>query len=227
MYTAPEYFTKEEVAQIHQHAKTVPLDMGRTGNRQEDPDRPPENEEELGIHNEIRQSKVKWFTAPGPYQMPDNINEKIHAIVNQGMSECEWNFNLSWVENYQYTIYEHNPHLPTGDFYTWHTDHGGEIQFGQDGIPHHRKISMTIQLSDPLDYEGGKFQWLEPNPQYDRIKFGDKKLDIDSAIRTLPFSAQAIGSICLFPSWVYHQVTPVTRGTRISIVGWYNGPPWT
>ena len=225
MYTAPEYFTKEEVAQIHQHAKTVPLDMGRTGHGQEDPDSPPENEE-VGVNNEIRQSKVKWFTAPGPYQMPDNINEKIHAIVNQGMSECEWNFTLDFVENYQYTIYEHNPHLPTGDFYTWHTDHGGEIR-NDTGMPHHRKISMTIQLSDPLDYEGGKFQWLEPNPQFDKIKFGDKKFDLDKGIRTLPFSCQAIGSICLFPSWLYHQVTPVTRGRRVSIVGWYNGPPWT
>ena len=55
MYTAPEYFTKEEVAQIHQHAKTVPLDMGRTGHGQEDPDSPPENEE-VGVNNEIRQS---------------------------------------------------------------------------------------------------------------------------------------------------------------------------
>ena len=81
---------------------------------------------------------------------------------------------------------------------------------------------MTIQLSDPLDYEGGKFQWLEPNPQFDKIKFGDKRFDLDKGIRTLPFSCQPIGSICLFPSWLYHQVTPVTRGRRVSIVGWYN-----
>jgi len=227
MYTAPEFFTREEVAQIHQHAVTVPLDVGRTGNAlQDDPDAPPLDENHSADAG-IRQSKVKWFTSPGQYAMPDNIVHKINEIVHQGMEECGWNFTLSWVENFQYTIYEHNPDLPTGDYYTWHTDHGGETHIGQDGMPHHRKISMTIQLSDPLDYEGGKFQWLEPNPQFDRIKFGDKKLDIDSAIRTLPFSAQAIGSICLFPSWLYHQVTPVTRGTRVSIVGWYNGPPWT
>ena len=29
---------------------------------------------------------------------------------------------------------------------------------------------MTIQLTDPDEYEGGKFQWLEPNPQYDTMK---------------------------------------------------------
>jgi PKHD-type hydroxylase len=228
MFTAPEFFTREEVAQIHQHAKGIPLDLGRTGNGQmNDPDRAPDSVD-MSVAAEIRQSKVKWFLGQDPrYRMPDNIMEKINEIVAQGMDECGWNFNLSWIENFQYTIYDYEPDLPTGDFYTWHTDHGGESIMSMEGMPEHRKISMTIQLSDPLDYEGGKFQWLEPNPQFDKIKFGDKKLDIDKAVRTLPFSAQAIGSICLFPSWLYHQVTPVTRGTRVSIVGWYNGPAWT
>ena len=86
---------------------------------------------------------------------------------------------------------------------------------------------MTIQLTDPDEYEGGKFQWLEPNGQYDSMKRGSLNLNMDESIRTLPFSCQALGSMCLFPSFLYHQVTPVTRGTRVSIVGWYNGPPWT
>ena len=226
MYTAPEYFTREEVAQIHQHAVKVPLDVGRTGHGGGDPDGPPVDEEQSALDG-IRQSKVKWFTSPGEYQMPENIVQIIYNVVLQGMEECGWTFDLSWTENFQYTIYDYNPDLPTGDYYTWHTDHGGEVHVDPNGLSHHRKLSMTIQLSDPLDYEGGKFQWLEPNPQFDRIKFGDKQFDLDKGIRTLPFSAQAIGSICLFPSWLYHQVTPVTRGTRVSIVGWYNGPPWT
>ena len=227
MWTAPQWFTPDEVGQIHEHAVTVPLDQGRTGNGgMSDPDAP--QVEDAGINSPIRQSSVKWFTPE--YRMPQNIVDRINQACTQGMEECGWNFDLSFIENFQYTIYEHKPDMPTGDFYTWHTAHGGEIRYEDNGIPmppFHRKISMTIQLSDPNDYEGGKFQWLEPNPQFDTIKFGDKKLDIDKAVKTLPFSAQSLGSICLFPSFLHHQVTPVTRGTRISIVGWYNGPQWT
>ena len=72
MYTAPEYFTREEVHQIHEHALKVPLDVGRTGRGQADDPDAPVNEfdaQESGI----RQSKVKWFTAPGEYAMPENI----------------------------------------------------------------------------------------------------------------------------------------------------------
>ena len=31
------------------------------------------------------------------------------------------------------------------------------------------------------------------------------------------------GSIIIFPSFVYHQVTPVLRGLRQSLVGWISG----
>ena len=104
MYTAPEFFTREEVAQIHKHAVKVPLDTAKTGyGGMDDPDAPPIEENHSAISG-IRQSKVKWFTAPGEYAMPENIVSKINDIVHQGMQACDWNFTLSWVENFQYTI---------------------------------------------------------------------------------------------------------------------------
>ena len=33
-------------------------------------------------------------------------------------------------------------------------------------------------------------------------------------------------SVIVFPSHVYHQVTPVTKGTRYSLVGWNLGYPF-
>ena len=220
MWTAPEYFTKEEVHEINEFAKTIPLDEGRTGSRNNDPDAPPMDS--VYGQNVVRQSKVKWFTPP-QFRMPQHIVDKINQATQKAMDECGWPWKLDHSENYQYTIYDYNPELPTGDFYTWHTDHGGEVN--PDGM--HRKLSMTIQLSDPDDYEGGHFQWLEPNPQFDKLRWGENMLDMNTAIRTLPFSAKLQGSVCLFPSFLYHQVTPVSRGTRISIVGWFNGTPWT
>jgi PKHD-type hydroxylase len=85
---------------------------------------------------------------------------------------------------------------------------------------------MTIQLSDPDEYEGGHFQWLEPQRQLDKITQGDTTIDLNESIRTVPFSAKAKGSIVVFPSFVYHQVTPVIRGTRKSLVVWFNGQPY-
>ena len=70
-----------------------------------------------------------------------------------------------------------------------------------------RKISMTVQLSDPDEYEGGEFVFNEaPNPDADELK---KK-----------------GTILVFPSFLLHEVTPVTKGLRKSLVMFVYGPRW-
>lgn len=80
--------------------------------------------------------------------------------------------------------------------YVWHQD------FGSSGIS--RKLSMVLQLSDPSDYEGGELQILtkrEPTTM-------QKKR----------------GLITVFPAWTLHQVTPVIKGTRQTLVAWISGP---
>ena len=71
-----------------------------------------------------------------------------------------------------------------------------------------RKLSITIQLSDSDEYEGGDFVFTKdiPSPDAELIR---KK-----------------GTIIVFPSFLYHQVMPVTKGTRYSLVGWYEGNDW-
>jgi predicted 2-oxoglutarate/Fe(II)-dependent dioxygenase YbiX len=83
-------------------------------------------------------------------------------------------------------------------FYDWHTDFG-------DVAPG-RKISISIQLSPPEDYEGGDLELL--------FRGQAEKLD------------RSRGTIVAFPSWVLHRVAPVTRGTRWSLVAWIVGPRW-
>ncbi|NHN27512.1 2OG-Fe(II) oxygenase [Flavobacterium jejuense] len=86
-----------------------------------------------------------------------------------------------------------------GDFFDWHLDFGaGEISA--------RKLSMTIQLSDEDSYEGGDLQFMINN----RIENAPRKK----------------GTIIIFPSFIMHRVTPITKGTRQSIVGWVSGPPY-
>jgi PKHD-type hydroxylase len=76
-----------------------------------------------------------------------------------------------------------------------------------------RKLSVTINLSDPKDYKGGNL----------RFDFGphDQKKRFHTCTEIRPR-----GSIIVFPSHVFHQVTPVTKGTRHSLVMWSLGLPF-
>lgn len=79
--------------------------------------------------------------------------------------------------------------------YGWHQDYG----FGPS-----RKLSMAVQLTDPSEYEGGNLQIMTSGqPQNVR---------------------KQRGLIAIFPSYVLHQVTPVTNGSRQSLVAWVSGP---
>lgn len=86
-----------------------------------------------------------------------------------------------------------------GGRYNWHEDCSAVQRKPMD-----RKLSFCMQLSDPKDYEGGKFEM-----QGDKIpptEYCDK------------------GDAIFFRSALRHQVTPVTRGTRYSLVTWFHGP---
>ena len=70
-----------------------------------------------------------------------------------------------------------------------------------------RKLSFTLQLSDPDDYEGGNVELIdEANQNY--------------------IAPRQRGTIILFDSRTQHRVNKVTKGTRRSIVGWVVGPRW-
>jgi PKHD-type hydroxylase len=83
-----------------------------------------------------------------------------------------------------------------GDGFGWHLDAGG----GQTST---RKLSMSVQLCDGDDYSGGDLE-LCACPQLD--------------------PRRRRGTIIVFPSFLAHQVTTVTRGTRYSLVAWAHGP---
>ena len=69
-----------------------------------------------------------------------------------------------------------------------------------------RKLTAVIQLSDPKDYDGCE---LELYTKY-----------------TPDVMKKEQGTIILFPSYTVHQVTPLTRGTRYSLVSWVSGSPF-
>ena len=67
----------------------------------------------------------------------------------------------------------------------------------------HRKISVIVQLSDPSEYEGG-----------------DLTLWSEDKFVSLP---KEKGCVFIFPSFLLHRVTPVTRGMRKSLVIYAGG----
>jgi PKHD-type hydroxylase len=81
--------------------------------------------------------------------------------------------------------------------YDWHMDAAAP----QNGIQ--RKLSISILLSDTSEFEGGELQF--------------KGME-DKQILTKQ------GSIVVFPSFIEHKVTPVTKGVRYSAVTWASGP---
>ena len=84
-----------------------------------------------------------------------------------------------------------------GGHLDWHLDVGG---FGVNK----RKLAMTVQLSDPNDYEGGDLQ----------IWGGGKE----------PISVKRNkGVVSVFPAFLLHRVTPITRGQRKILVFWTGG----
>lgn len=81
--------------------------------------------------------------------------------------------------------------------YGWHQDFNGPIS---------RKLSLVVQLTDPAEYEGGNLQIADG---HDHITVTKER-----------------GLMVVFPSWQLHQVTPVTSGSRQTLVAWISGAPF-
>ena len=92
-------------------------------------------------------------------------------------------------------LLQYTKYYGDGGHYDWHADLGPGIS--------NRKLSCVLQLSTPEEYEGGE---LQMNPGGD--------------IMSVP---KGLGVLCFFPSFLLHRVTPLTSGTRKSLVTWLCG----
>jgi len=127
----------------------------------------------------------------------------------QANENAGWNYDITAVESMQITKYK------PGSFYTWHRDGPSDclsVYNMPDSKFMHgkvRKLSMTILLNG--NYQGGEFQFAHYNKMENKVETPDFK---------------NAGSIIVFPSFLEHQVAPVTKGTRYSLVAWFVGPPF-
>ena len=149
------------------------------------------NDNQINESNFIkRTSQVKWIFPDVKWEwlFAKTLNEiNVH-------NSMYWGFNIeASQEPFQYTEYN----FQDKGHYNWHLD------IGPLDITSQRKVSVTIQLSSPEEYEGGDLEFITSH-------------EIQTAEKIK-------GSICLFPSYLCHRVTPVTKGIRKSLVLWVGG----
>ena len=108
-----------------------------------------------------------------------------------------FNYDLSIFdkEDVQFSIYKKN------QFYGTHIDSSPYY----NNIAETRKLSLSLQLSDPKDYEGGELILYGPDNQKKWTMLKSK------------------GTVIVFSSNILHEVTPIISGTRYSLVKWYHG----
>jgi PKHD-type hydroxylase len=139
----------------------------------------------------LRRSRVAFLGLDQRYSW---LYQRLWAAVQVCNPQC-FDVDVASVEpNVQVARYD----SAESGFYDWHFDFGPAKPL--------RKLSISIQLSNSEDYDGGDLELLYGNvpKQLDRTR----------------------GAFIIFPSFMLHRVTPVTRGTRWSLVAWILGKRW-
>jgi PKHD-type hydroxylase len=139
--------------------------------------------------HDYRKTNIYWL---------DNsklITKLIYGFVHEA-NDSFFHYDITNHDQMQFSEYT------VGGHYKYHKDTG--YYKGEPILPC-RKLSVSVLLSDPKDYEGGEFLMYE----------GDME-------PVKPLKGQ--GSVVVFDSRDYHKVEPVTSGVRYSLVMWATGP---
>jgi len=167
-------FSKEECQTIINIAKDKGLVKGTTFNDDKTKD--------------VRDSKISWLY---PVDAMDWVFRRVTDIT-LNLNERFFKFDLFGLnEGFQFTNYE----APSGK-YGKHIDRAINIPV--------RKLSISIQLTNPEEYEGGELKLYDG--EEDGIIMNKEQ-----------------GTLVIFPSYVLHEVMPVTKGERNSLVTWVTG----
>lgn len=139
-----------------------------------------------GDVSNIRRSRIYWLADRPKWKW---VYDRVHKNISQ-INRQIWNFDLRLEETIQFSRYDQYDK----GHYDWHVDTLGRPQ-------QERKISFSVQLSDPQHYDGGELtMWPD-----------------------IAMSRQQ-GCCIVFPSYQLHRVGPVEVGTRYALVGWVLGP---
>jgi PKHD-type hydroxylase len=170
-------FTEDELVKIEQLAKQGVLGPGELENG--------------NANTTYRSSTISWIKTS---EETTWFYQKLTGIIEQ-LNYRFYRYDLTEMEDIQYSEY----HSDTRDMYKPHSDDGYSFNL-------FRKLSVSIQLSNPEEYEGGELKFYRNSLHESSIAPKEK------------------GTVIIFPSYVIHEVTPVTSGLRKSLVAWVQGP---
>jgi PKHD-type hydroxylase len=146
------------------------------------------------VNKEVRSTELAWLGVKPELRHIWDKFAQATAEVNSRF----FHFDLTgFHEQMQLGVY----HASDNGHYNWHTDAG----MGDRHAP--RKLSLSMLLSDPSEFEGGEFQVKTDNDDVKQLE-------------------TAKGRAWFFPSYTLHRVAPVTKGVRRSLVLWVGGPPF-
>lgn len=174
---APNVLSPEQCLKVIELGSTLPAVDGGIG--------------EAEIDHSLRSSTIRWIPQESVFV---SLYEAIAGAIF-ALNQTFFDFELTTIEDMQFTTYVDT----AKGFYDWHPD--SRINPPSDMA---RKLSLTVQLSDPADYDGGDLElWCDRDPVLARRERG-------------------LGA--MFPAPTLHRVRPVTRGRRHSLVAWASGP---
>lgn len=151
----------------------------------------------------------------------ENIRKSNVRFIQKSDPNCSWIFDEMWKMAIECNKDHFNFHFTNLDFiqiseynsenqgmYTKHHD----VFWCNPEYPYHRKLSCTVQLSDPTSYTGGEFVFHDLEKSFpsdgDKVKMKNR------------------GTAIMFPSFIFHSVEPVLTGIRYGLTAWFEGPKW-
>jgi PKHD-type hydroxylase len=180
--TTSPLFTPDQCRQIiecgrRQPPQTAKVGLGKPGSQG-------------GVDTKKRVTTLSWI----PFKEMEHMYVDLNTFIQKANRNHFGFDDIQITEQAQFTEY------PEGGFYDWHMD----CDVDMSGEPPVRKISMTLLLNDPSEFEGGNLELVSSG----------KTVDLKQ------------GHAIMFASFLNHRVQPVKRGVRQSLVVWFGGKPF-
>jgi PKHD-type hydroxylase len=126
------------------------------------------------------------------------IFERMNSMGHK-LNSHYFGFDIHPLSRLQYTIYEDD-----NGHYDWHWDCFFDSGLGNLDVSYQRKLSVVLLCQQAT--EGGNLELLW------------SKNTVTPELNC--------GQTVVFPSFMLHRVTPVTKGVRKTLVAWFEGPDW-
>lgn len=173
--------SEKQVDYVVKRAQSLPVETGTLRRDNE-------------INTDLRNSSVRWIQRGEDGELMWLFNMIDHSVwtLNRHWHGIDYDYHACG--SIQYAEYNE------GQFYSNHMDtifiEGEQVQ---------RKVSCSVLLSSPDEFEGGELYIQNGTLERENLKKGQ---------------------IVTFPSIIDHEVRPVTKGIRRGLVAWYTGPCW-